>query len=165
MYTISKILLSTLLLSLATGCATTSTKRAAYEGADQVGAIDFGMMVGTWQMQVINPRESDPPTEGQLTINADGSTSGFASADLTAKDLDVVVYDIAGNWSVNGDTINQKLDSVKQSAGTPFAAFGVGLSMGLMQGQTTVTDVYEASANHFVIVNDKGVARRYTRVN
>lgn len=165
MFNISKILLSTLLIFLATGCATTSTKRATFEGADQVGAIDFDLLVGTWEMKVINPRESDPPTDGKLTINADGSTSGYARADLTAKDLDVVVYDIAGNWSVNGDTINQKLNSVKQSAGTPFAAFGVGLSMGLMQGQTTVTNVYEASENHFIIVNDKGVARRYTRVN
>lgn len=163
MSNVSKLFMVAILVPILAGCA--NTKRDAFVGVDQVDAVTLLMLAGTWEVKVMNPRKSDPPMLGEIRIAADGTTSGSWTADFTNKnELGKVVYDIAGKWSVNGNTISQKLDSVDQTSGSAFAAFGVNLNMGLRAGQTTVTEVYEASENHLIIVNEKaGVARYYTR--
>lgn len=167
MHGFAKILTAALLVLTLASCGTKSIKRSAYTGSDQVGAIDIGMLVGTWDVKVLNPRESDPPMDAQITVSPDGSISGYSAADFTnVNQLGRVVYDVTGSWSVNGDTINQTLSTVEQKSGSPLAKFGVSLNLGLLAGQTTATNVYEASANHLIIVNEKaGVARYFTRKN
>lgn len=161
----NKFLIAALFSVMLAGCASMDTSRPEYQGADQVGAIDMNMLVGTWQVEVLTPRRSDPPLDAQITISADGSTSGYSSADLSDRGADLVIYDVTGNWSVDGDTINQTILTADQSAGTPFAAMGVSLSMGLVEGQTTQSNVYEASADQLIIVTvNDGIASRYTRL-
>ena len=68
---IPKLLIAALFSVLLVGCASMDTSRPEYQGTDQVGAIDMNMLVGTWQVEVLIPRRSDPPLDAQITISAD----------------------------------------------------------------------------------------------
>ena len=162
----SKVILAVVLTAIVSGCTSlTGGTRPTYEGSDQVGAVDISQLVGTWQSETLNPRETDPPIEQRFTISADGAISGIATADLTEKDLDLVVYDVTGTWVVDGEFINQTIVSAEQVSGTPFAAFGVSLSMGLFEGRTIPNNVYEISEDQLILVDELDVARRFTRVS
>ena len=172
MHTPSNWLLALVTLFILSGCASIDSSRSPYQGPDNVGAAELSSLSGTWNVEVLNPRKSDSPMTSQITVNFDGTFLGFSAVDLSKKGADKVKYDISGVWSVDGDTINQTMNTVEQVAGTPFAAFGVAPGLGIVAGQTTTANVYEIGADQLVIVHQlftptgatEDVARRYTRV-
>jgi len=164
-----KLLLSAILATSLASCASFKPEpRPAYTGADQVGAVDANMLIGTWQIKNLNPLPSEPSINAQITFNSDGSTSGYSKMDDgdSENPFGRMEMEMQGNWSVNGDSVNQTITSLEEVTGNPAAKFGIAIAQGFSKGKTQAGNVYEASADRLVIVNEEeGLAQLFTRVN
>jgi len=102
----SKIVLAAVVATSLASCASFKPEpRPAYTGADQVGAVDASMLIGTWRIKHLNPRPNEPVVSAQMTFNSDGTTSGFSKTDSgdTSNPYGRMELEMKGNWSVNGD--------------------------------------------------------------
>jgi len=144
-------------------CAVSQPKRVSYGGADSVGAIDASMVVGAWRARILNPIEGEETGSSEFTFNADGSMSGSSQNTVAGKPL---VYEMSGSWQINGERIATKIESLEETSGNQIAAFAQSLVASLTKGRTSSLNVFDASADRLVVVeDDTGQAQEWLRAN
>ena len=171
MYQINNILAASLLMPLLASCAGSEfnipelpvsldtllqpNKRAEYTGTDSVGVVDPDMLVGTWQVEFINGSILEKEIDTQYTFNGDGSLEIIAEADIPVSQN---TYEGTATWSVEGEYIAlAELSGEETTDDAPADSTEV--------KESTVVNVYEISAEHIVLYDEKeGLALSLTRL-
>lgn len=163
-----QLITPTLLLFSLMSCASIKPeKRPAYTGADQVGAIDANWLIGTWSVKTINRLKDEPAVDAQVVFNKDGSMTGLSKLDGEdgSGPYGKMAFEMSGNWVIDGDNVNQTVTFLEETTGNPIAKLGATFSLGFAKNKTTAANLYEASADHLIFVNEKDeIAQYYTRV-
>ena len=138
-------------------------KREVYTGKDQVGQISKDMIVGNWEVTILNPIEGEQAdykpiahysADGTLTMDAKFDTGGMGEMAL----------EVSGTWQIEGDKITQVAKDVREKSGGSMAMM-VKLFKGMMlRNGNANLNVYEASASRLLMVSDDGQAQELNRV-
>lgn len=168
MKVIIKLSVAALLAAILAGCISLKPEpRPPYTGVDQVGAIDPGLLIGTWQVINLNPLKDEPPIDAQITFNPDGSMSGLSRLDDedSSNPFGKMEFEMKGSWSVTDELVTQTISEMEEVSGNPAAKFGIALMSGMMKNKTASSNLYEANANELVFYNEQeGLAQRFTRI-
>jgi len=153
-----KLLAATFVVSTIIGCASPfstppPTGSVAYNGTDEVGDVDSKMLVGTWDVATINPKDGSMKHEMRYEFMPDGTSKSIHKVD-DGKETGPMEFEVKGEWSANGETFSQTVMSVEEMNGKAFSLFGVALDLGLTEGRSTSSNVYESGTDHFVVVDD-----------
>ena len=150
-----------LLITVASGCATSPPKRTPYGGVDNVDTVDAAGLIGTWNMRVLNPVEGEESAMASITLNPDGTTSGTSRVNAAGQEMTI---EMTGTWSVDGEYLVTTLQSTEETSGNALAQLAQGLMSAMAKNRTSRGDVFELSANRIVIVDiDTRQAQEWTR--
>lgn len=78
--------------------------RPAVSLADEVGAIDRDLVVGTWQCRELNPYPERPLQAITTTYEADGRFTGQGRS-AEGGPVGGMIVDVWGSWAVEGDQL------------------------------------------------------------
>lgn len=147
--------------SIIAACVT-QPPRAPYTGSDTVGAISKNMLIGHWKIRILNPIEGEQldsadihyRDDGTLLLNSQSSSSGMDMA-----------LEISGTWSIQGDLVNQKMESIRETSDNKIAAMMIPLMNSMKSRMSGSANVYSASADRVVLVSSTGgQAQELTRI-
>jgi len=137
-----------------------SSERPEFTGADSVGAVDPGLMVGTWKVEIINSVALEDDLDMQISFNEDKTISAILKADLQ-EPIGKFAYDMKGNWSADGEYVTITPTSMQETTGNTLAGSGEEF----FDEEGDVANVYEISADHIVMFDeDGGIAQSFTRI-
>lgn len=148
------------------GCATPSQpQRTAYSGTDNVDTVSSAMMVGKWNVSILNPIEGEE-TIKEVKVNylADGTVTMTTLSQTSSGPMGTVALEMAGSWKIEGDNVWQQLDSIKETSGNTMAKFLVGMMGNFKHKFSGTANVYEASSNRLVLVSEEGQAQELIRI-
>ncbi len=131
----------------------TPPPRIPYAGADTVGAVNKNMLLGHWKLQILNPIEGEKMNSadirylnnGTVILNSKSSSSGMAMA-----------LEISGTWSIQGDLVTQKMDSIRETGNNEMAAMMIPFMNSMKDRMSGSANIYSASANSVVLVSNAG---------
>lgn len=159
-----KICCVLLVVMALSACVSTSPpKREVYTGKDQVGQINKDMIMGDWEVTILNPIEGE---QGEFKPVAHYSPDGslLMDAKFNSGGVGDIELEVIGTWAVEGDTVKQVATDIREKSGG-----AVGMVLKLFKGMVlknsnAVFNVYEASANRLLVVSDDGQAQEFNRV-
>lgn len=134
-------------------CGTTP-KRTPYSGADQVGEVDSAMLVGKWNISILNPVSGEDSSTITQSFNQDGTWESIVvpPAEQTAQFGDLQ-YRGHGQWQVNGESVVSKLDGMEETTGNKFGGMMQAIVSALIP-KTSTANVYELSESRIIFVHD-----------
>ena len=143
------------------GCSTTPPPRTAYDGPDRVTTVQPAMLIGSWDVRILNPIPGEKNQQVTAKYNADGSVVVNSVSTEVGMQMS---FRMIGRWSVNGDQITQTLESMEETSGKPINAL-IRPFVGSMKSRASGTaNVYEASSDRVVLVSEHGQAQELTRL-
>lgn len=143
------------------GCNTTPPPRPAYDGPDRVTTVQPAMLVGSWQVRVLNPIQGEDKNNVTVKYTADGGVVMETVGNEMGMDMSLRMI---GRWSANGDTITQTLESIEDTSGKPMNAL-LRPFMGRLKTRASGTaNVFEATRDRVVLVSEHGQAQELTRL-
>jgi len=169
-----KVIAASILAAVFTGCAVPELKlpeipedlqsllkpreRIEYTGADTVGDFDSNMLIGSWQVKSLSGDVYDE-FDLKMTFNSDQTLIGKLKANFE-QSLGKFEYDIIGTWSVDDGYVTISPTSATETSGNPMAG-----SADTLFEEESIANVYEASADYLVIVDEEdGYAQSFTRL-
>lgn len=157
---VGAVLLVTIALS---ACMSMGTpKRDVYTGKDQVGQITKDMIIGDWEITILNPIEGEQHeikpvahymSDGSLTVDAE-----FESG------MGVVELEVIGNWTIEGDRVKQVATDVREKTESSIGIMIKAFKGLMLRNNNTVLNLYEASANRLLVVSEEGEAQEFNRL-
>jgi len=148
--------LSALLVSiyLTSACGTTP-KREPYSGPDQVGEVNSALLVGSWEINVLNPIGEENNNTITQSFHQDGTweSTVIPPAEQTDQFGDLL-YKGQGQWQINGDLIVTELNNLEETTGNKFGGMMQSIVSALVPKTSTV-NVYELSESRIVLVHEK----------
>ncbi len=153
-----------LLIALAlSACASSKPpKREVYTGKDQVGQINKDMIIGDWEVTILNPVKGENQEFKPIAhYSADGALTMDAKFDSGMGDVEL---EVIGTWLIEGDTIKQTAKDIREKTNSSIGVL-VKLFKGMMlkNGNATI-NIYEASADRLLIVSSDGQAQELNRL-
>lgn len=137
-------------------------KRDAYTGKDQVGQITKDMIIGDWEITILNPIEGEQrEVKAKTHYMADGSLTVDAAFE---SGMGVVELEVIGNWTIEGDKIKQVATDVREKSESSIGILIKVFKKLMLKNNNTELNLYEASANRLLIVADDGQAQEYHRL-
>lgn len=149
------------LVILVAGCNTTPPPRPAYNGPDRISTVQPAMLVGSWQVRVLNPVQGEVSNNVTVKYTADGGVV----METVGKEMGMEMsLRMIGRWSASGDTITQTLESIEDMSGKPMNAL-LRPFMGRLKTRASGTaNIYEATRDRVVLVSEHGQAQELTRL-
>jgi len=142
------------------GNALQATERPEFQGTDTVGAVDSNMMIGTWQVEIINSIALEEELDMQISFNEDKTISAILKADVGAP-IGKFAYDMKGTWSADGQYVTITPTSMQETTGNTLAGSGEEF----FDEEGDVSNVYEISADRIVMYDEnEGIGQAYTRI-
>lgn len=137
-------------------------KRDAYTGKDQVGQITKDMIIGDWEITILNPIEGE---QREVKANTHYMADGSLTVDAAFESgMGVVELEVIGNWTIEGDKIKQVATDVREKSESSIGILIKVFKKLMLKNNNTELNVYEASANRLLIVADDGQAQEYHRL-
>lgn len=161
-----KRLLAGLILPLAmavalSSCSTTPPARTPYTGADKVQAVSQDMLLGRWNVKVLNPIEGEEVNSAIAHYREDGTVVIEATTNTGVE----LKMEMDGTWQVQGNTVVQQLTEIRETGGDPVAKLMMPLMNAFKDRMGGTADIYEATANRVVLVSaESGQAQELTRL-
>lgn len=151
------------------GCASlipSEPERPDYLGADEVTTVSPDMLTGLWDVTILNPIEDEANELDQVSFGEDGSYQGQFTVDEEEDGMpEDMTFRVTGRWSVSGESVvlsDGEVEAVDDEDG--FGQMVTGFINRYMRDTDAELNVYEASEDHLVLVDEDGQARRYDRV-
>jgi hypothetical protein len=116
-----------LLAACAAGGGGEAPQRPAVSVADQVGAVDRSLVVGTWQCRDLNPYPGAPEQVVTETFGADGSFLGQSRVSGEGP-VGMIQVSARGKWAVEGDRITTTGVTTQASSADPTLNMIAGLT-------------------------------------
>ena len=158
---LAALLLSASIGVLASGCSLTPPPRTPYAGADTVGEINSDMLLGSWNVRVLNPLEGEENNQSDMRFNSDGTM--VMNSSINNEGMPFAMR-MTGRWSVAADLVTMAVESVEETSGSPMAGFLAPMLDSYKDRMVGSANVYEASANRIVLVTGEGdMAQELTR--
>jgi len=165
MQIITKVFAVSLTILLINGCASMSQpKRTAYTGSDNVGSVTPEMLIGNWNVKLLNPTEGETVTGVKSHYKSDGTVVMNVTPQSPASPMGTVALEMMGTWSIEGDNVAVQLTSMKETSGNKMASMIVGMMGNMKEKMGGKANIYEASSNRVVLVSDEGHAQELTRI-
>ncbi len=160
------ISLFTLVVVLTVSACGAPPKREPYDGADLVGAIDPAMLVGNWQITILNPIPGEDGPTVSTAYRSDGTwTSLVIPPDEQNQDLGPMEFEGKGTWQVNGDSMFGKAEEIRETTGNKFGGLMNSVMSLFMSKMEGTLNAYEISADRMIFVNEEsGQATLLTRI-
>ena len=165
MQTITRIFTVSLAIIFISGCATMSQpKRTVYTGADNVGTVTPEMLIGNWNVKLLNPIEGETVSGVKANYGADGTVVMNVTPQSSASPMGTIALEMVGAWSIEGDNVAVQLKSMKETSGNKMASMIVGMMGNMKEKMGGKANIYEASSDRVVLVSDEGQAQELTRI-
>ena len=165
MQTLSKIFTVSLAIIFISGCASMSQpKRTAYTGADNVGTATPEMLIGNWNVKLLNSIEGETTSDVKAHYKSDGTVVMNVTPQSPASPMGTIALEMVGAWSIEGDNVAVQLTSMKETSGNKMASMIVGMMGNMKEKMGGKANIYEASTNRVVLVSDEGQAQELTRI-
>jgi hypothetical protein len=151
---------------LSSSCASMSQpKRSAYAGPDNIGAIKPEMLIGNWRHRQLNPIQGEDTQEVTSTYKANGTAVMNVKPKVAADNpMENIAMEMTGTWSIEGENIIMRLESMRETSGNKIASFMTGILGNMKKKLSGTANIYEASANRIVLVSTDGQAQELTRI-
>ncbi|NOY71887.1 MAG: hypothetical protein GXP14_05840 [Gammaproteobacteria bacterium] len=148
------------------GCASMSQpERAAYTGADNIGAIKPEILIGNWNIKLLNPVEGEEMQKLISTYKSDGTVVMKAQSSASNNPMGNIVLEMTGTWSIEGEHVVLQLDSIRETSGNAIASLMVGMLGNMKKSLSGTANIYEASVDRIVLVSTEGgQAQEWTRI-
>jgi len=154
MHKLSTSLFLLVSICLLSACGTTP-KRAPYSGADQIGEVDPTLLIGNWNISVLNPIGEENNNSITQSFNQDGTWESIVipPAEQTEQ-LGPLQYKGHGGWQVNGESIVSNLDGLEETTGNKLGGVMQAIVAALIP-KSSSANVYEMSDSRIVLVHEK----------
>jgi len=155
------VIFTTLLL---TACGS-APKREPYSGPDNIGAVDANLIVGQWRMTIVNPVGKENDNNISYNFLADGSfTSEVTFSEEQTEALGPMKFEGKGTWSVQGDKVVAKTNSINETTGSTFGALMKAVVSASAAKSTGEMNPVEMSSDRIVWVHPNGIANMLERL-
>ncbi len=156
------VFIATITLIATVGCASKAPVRPAYNGADGVGALSADMLIGNWNVTVLNPHQGEQGGVTSVSYSEDGTV--VMNADTDGQGIDMQLK-MTGSWQIQGELVSQTLESIEETSGSALGVLVKPLLSAMKERSTGTANVYEATADRVVLVSSEdGQALEYTRL-
>ena len=150
---------------LVISCAFSPPERMAYGGADSVSTISPDMLVGNWNIRILNPIEGEDTIKNiRADYRPNGTVVMKTLTQTTTGPMGTVALEMTGSWTIEGDYVRQQLNDIKETSGNSVANFLIGMMGSAKERFSGTANVYEASVQRVVLVSDNGQAQELTRL-
>ncbi len=144
-----------------TSCSFSPPKRTAYTGADTVDTVDPSMFLGTWDVRILNPIEGEEDYSMVITYKEDGTMEANSEGGQEGMRM---AFRMLGRWTIEGDVINQTMESIEETSGNSMAAFLKPILNSNKKNASGSANVYDSSADRLILVSvEQGQAQELTR--
>lgn len=124
-------------------------KRPAYEGADNVGAIDASIFPGTWRQTILNPVEGEETADVVISFTADGQAKVVSKA-VGDDGYQIGNFEGIGTWKVVGDTVVMDMKDMKETSGNQIAGLALIVMKGMMKKTSGSANPMEMNRNMII---------------
>lgn len=166
MYKLFAIFFMSFTIILFNGCASMSQpERAAYTGADNFGTVKPDILIGNWNIRILNPAEGEEAQKMTSTYKSDGTVVINTQSSASANPIGNIVLEMTGTWSIEGENVVLHLDSIRETSGNQIASLMVGMLGNMKKSLSGTANIYEASTDRIVLVSTEGgQAQEWTRI-
>jgi len=140
-------------ICLMSACGTTP-KRTPYSGSDLVGEVDSSLLVGNWNISVLNPVGEENSSTITQSFNQDGTwTSTVIPPAEQTEQFGQLQYEGHGEWQVDGESVVSQLAGMKETTGNKFGGMMQAIVSALIPKKSTA-NVYEQSDSRVIFVHE-----------
>ncbi len=150
---LTSLTLGASLCVLSAGCSMTPPTRTPYAGADSVGQISPEMLVGSWDVRVLNPLEGEEGNRTDVRYNSDGTVVMNSSSNNEGMPL---AMRMTGRWRIEGDMVMLTMESIEETSGSAMASFLMPILNSYKDRANGSANVYESGADRLVMVTTEG---------
>ena len=144
-----------------TGCSLGPPTRTPYVGVDSVGEISPNMLVGSWDVRVLNPIEGEERNQTDAHYKQDGTVVINSSSNNEGMSL---AMRMTGRWRIEGDMVMLTMESIEETSGNAMAALMMPMLNSMKDRATGSANVFESGDGRLVMVaTEGGQAQELTR--
>lgn len=153
-----------ILISLLSGCTSTKTPvQTIYNDPGPVSAVIGSQLIGLWNVSDLNASGANENSSQTVEYKTDGTVTSFVTLGrLKPEDVEDLVFEFNGNWSLNEGVVTHTNVKIESRADSEIGDF---LSNAVNNRNATAVKlkINEFSENRIVMVDSKGVAKVYLR--
>lgn len=158
---LASLTVSAAICLLSAGCSLTPPTRTPYSGADTVGEINPDMLLGSWNVRVLNPLEGEEGNQTDASYHADGTVVVNSRSNNEGMSL---AMRMLGRWRIEGDMVMLSMESIEETSGNAMAALMIPMLNSYKDRANGSANVYESSDGRLImVVTDGGQAQELTR--